>query len=233
MFNENDYIIEEVNDDDNNQIHNSHRTSNVSEQYKRIINQLSNENNMLKSILEEKMKIIEIFQKVTIEAKDKIDLLINENKKLIDENNRFKENIKLIEKEKKEELKNLNFKLQNELNLLKEELNTIQNYYNNQLKKKENYINNLKNNLQSVEAQYQQTLNSTLNNLSNNFVSRNNRALSSSHSKSILLDNREEKYSFYSNFNIKPLSNLDNLNNYNQRSNTNILNTSPRNTNFN
>lgn len=233
MFNENDYIIEEVNDDDNNQIHNSHRVSNVSEQYKRIINQLSNENNMLKSILEEKMKIIEIFQKVTIEAKDKIDLLINENKKLIDENNRFKENMKLIEKEKKEELKNLNFKLQNELNLLKEELNTIQNYYNNQLKKKENYINNLKNNLQSVEAQYQQTLNSTLNNLSNNFVSRNNRALSSSHSKSILLDNREEKYSFYSNFNIKPLSNLDNFNNYNQRSNTNILNTSPRNTNFN
>ena len=51
MFNENDYIIEEVNDDDNNQIHNSHRTSNVSEQYKKIINQLSNENNMLKSIL--------------------------------------------------------------------------------------------------------------------------------------------------------------------------------------
>ena len=104
----------------------------MSEQYKIIINQISNENNMLKKVLDEKMKIIEIFQKVTIEAKEKIDLLIKENKKLVDENNRFKESIVLLEKEKKEELRNLNFKLQNELSLLKEELNTIQNYYNNQ-----------------------------------------------------------------------------------------------------
>ena len=92
---------------------------NISEQYNRIINQLSNENVMLKNLLDEKMKIIDIFQKVTIEAKEKIDLLIKENQRLFEENNEIKEKLRRMEEEKKEIQKNENSKLQNELNFLK------------------------------------------------------------------------------------------------------------------
>ena len=41
-----------------------------------------------------------------MKAKDKIDLLINGNKKIIVEKNRYKENMRFNEKEKKKELKN-------------------------------------------------------------------------------------------------------------------------------
>ena len=77
-----------------------------------------------------------------------------------------------------------------------------------------------------MEVQYQQTLTSTLNNLNNNFQNKNHsRPLSNSNSRSILLNNNEEKYSFYANFDMKPLKmkNLDfnNFNDFNKINNNN------------
>ena len=85
-------------DDDNQFIfHNK-----LAEEYGSNLNTLRNENAFLKQTLEEKNKIIESFQKVSIEAQEKMNTLINQNKKLSDEVNLIKTKLVKYKNEKKE-----------------------------------------------------------------------------------------------------------------------------------
>ena len=205
MFEDNFLNQEELNDD---KIGENLIYQQMIEQYKQMLNNLRNENSILKYNLDEKSQIIKNFQKVSIEEQEKIEKLNKDNKKLLKENQEMKEKLKKLDNQKKEEKKRESIRIKEDLNSLKQELNTVQNFYSNQLKQKENYINNLQNNYSNLEGQYHQTLKSTLNSC------QNSRPLSSNNSKSYLLDNREQKYSFYGNFNDRK-SNCNNCSNNN------------------
>jgi chromosome segregation ATPase len=164
MFDENEYISEEINNDiESDNIF----YSKMIDEFGEILKFLRNENFMLKTTIEEKSQILQNFQNVTQEAKKKIDKLIEDNENLLNENKQMKEQLKKLNEQKKEEEKKENMQMKNELCSLKNELNTVQNYFTNQLKRKECCINDLKKNYDNLESQYQQTLKQTLNNCSN------------------------------------------------------------------
>ena len=107
-------------------------------QYENVINSYKIENLKLKKILCEKEKIIENFQKASLDVKKKIESLLLENKKLFQENLIMKKKLvkyKLMkEKKNQEKEKEMLDKVKN----LKDELNKIENYYITQLKENEN-----------------------------------------------------------------------------------------------
>ena len=67
------------NEDDENQFQINNK---IAEEYGSNLNALRNENLFLKQSLEEKNKIIESFQNVSVEAQEKMKELINQNQKL-------------------------------------------------------------------------------------------------------------------------------------------------------
>ena len=68
------------NEDDENQFQINNK---IAEEYGSNLNALRNENLFLKQSLEEKNKIIESFQNVSVEAQEKMKELINQNQKYI------------------------------------------------------------------------------------------------------------------------------------------------------
>ena len=82
MFQEDNVFIEEDINDDDNFNENNIMFQNMAQQYGQMINNLRNENTMLKYNLNEQLQLINYFQKISIEAQEKIDKLISENKKI-------------------------------------------------------------------------------------------------------------------------------------------------------
>ena len=200
MFQEdNDFIEEDINDDQF--IENNIIFQNMVQQYGQMINNLRNENTMLKYNLNEQIQLINHFQKISIEAQEKIDKLINVNKKILKENEEMKEKIKKINNEKKNNKKKESLKIKDDINSIKEEINHVHNFYSNQLIEKENCLNNLKTNYNTLEGQFQETLKSNINTYNNT------PQLSNINSKSHLFDNKEEKFSFYGNYYQKNCNN--------------------------
>ena len=200
MFQEdNDFIEEDINDDQF--IENNIIFQNMVQQYGQMINNLRNENTMLKYNLNEQIQLINHFQKISIEAQEKIDKLINVNKKILKENEEMKEKIKKINNEKKNNKKKESLKIKDDINSIKEEINHVHNFYSNQLIEKENCLNNLKTNYNTLEGQFQETLKSTINTYNNT------PQLSNINSKSHLFDNNEQKFAFYGNYYQKNCNN--------------------------
>ena len=200
MFQEdNDFIEEDINDDQF--IENNIIFQNMVQQYGQMINNLRNENTMLKYNLNEKLQLINHFQKISIEAQEKIDKLINVNKKILKENEEMKEKIKKINNEKKNNKKKESLKIKDDINSIKDELNHVHNFYSNQLIEKENCLNNLKTNYNTLEGQFQETLKSNINSCNNS------PHLSNINSKSYLFDNNEQKFAFYGNYYQKNCNN--------------------------
>ena len=132
MFQEdNDFIEEDINDDQF--IENNIIFQNMVQQYGQMINNLRNENTMLKYNLNEQIQLINHFQKISIEAQEKIDKLINVNKKILKENEEMKEKIKKINNEKKNNKKKESLKIKDDINSIKEEINHVHNFYSNQI----------------------------------------------------------------------------------------------------
>ena len=200
MFQEDNVSIEEdINDD--NFIENNIIFQNMVGQIGQMINNLRNENAMLKYNLNEKLQLINHFQKISIEAQEKIDKLISENKKIFKENEEMKEKITKINNQAKDNKRRESLRIQCDINSIKDELNHVHNFYSNQLIEKENVLNNLKSNYNTLEGQYQETLKSTMNSYNNT------PHLSNINSKSHLFDNKEEKFSFYGNYYQKNCNN--------------------------
>lgn len=114
----------------------------------------------------------------------------------------------LIQLKNYSNIKEENENLKKNIKTFEEKINLLNSKNNKELLNKENYINNLQNNYSNLEGQYHQTLKSTLNSC------QNSKPLSSNNSKSYLFDNREQKYSFYGNFNDRK-SNCNNCSNNN------------------
>ena len=200
MFQEDNVSIEEdINDD--NFIENNIIFQNMVGQIGQMINNLRNENAMLKYNLNEQLQLINYFQKISIEAQEKIDKLISENKKIFKENEEMKEKITKINNQAKDNKRRESLRIQCDINSIKDELNHVHNFYSNQLIEKENVLNNLKSNYNTLEGQYQETLKSTMNSYNNT------PHLSNINSKSYLFDNKEEKFSFYGNYYQKNCNN--------------------------
>ena len=201
MFQEDNVFIEEDINDDDNFNENNIMFQNMAQQYGQMINNLRNENTILKYNLNEQLQLINHFQKISIEAQEKIDKLIKENKKIFKENEEMKEKINEINNQTKENKKKESLRIKDDLNSIKEEINQVHNFYSNQLIEKENVLNNLKTNYDTLEGQYQETLKSTINTYNNT------PQLSNINSKSHLFDNKEEKFSFYGNYYQKNCNN--------------------------
>ena len=200
MFQEdNDFIEEDINDEQF--IENNIIFQNMVQQYGQMINNLRNENTILKYNLNEQIQLINHFQKISIEAQEKIDKLINVNKKILKENEEMKEKIKKINNEKKNNKKKESLKIKDDINSIKEEINHVHNFYSNQLIEKENCLNNLKTNYNTLEGQFQETLKSNINSCNNS------PHLSNINSKSHLFDNNEQKFAFYGNYYQKNCNN--------------------------
>jgi chromosome segregation ATPase len=157
----------------------------LAEEYGNSINALRNENAFLKQSLDEKNKIIESFQKVYIEAQEKMNSLFNENKKLNDEINVIKNKLAKFKNDKKEDEKKKQIEMEDEIAYLKNEIKNLNNYFNCQLNEKEALINGLQENCKNLQNQ-----------------------INSSKKKSCLenncgnpLNKCEEKFSFYKNYN--------------------------------
>ncbi len=104
--------------------------------YENELNSIKSENIKLKKILYEKEKIISSFQNVIEEAKEKMELLLLDNKKIMNENKKLKEElIKFKTGNKSNENKNLLNEVQN----LRNELFNIEKY-NPQKSEKNSFI---------------------------------------------------------------------------------------------
>ena len=98
-INNNDNEFNYTNEDDENQFHINNK---IAEEYGSNINALRNENLFLKQSLEEKNKIIESFQNVSVEAQEKMKELINQNQKLCNEMYEIKNKLLKYKIERKE-----------------------------------------------------------------------------------------------------------------------------------
>ena len=132
----------------------------LAEEYGNSINALRNENAFLKQSLDEKNKIIESFQKVSIEAQEKMNSLFNENKKLNDEMNIIKNKLAKFKNDKKEDEKKKQIEINCQLNEkealingLQENCKNLQNQINSS-KKKSCLENNCGNPLNKCEEKF-------------------------------------------------------------------------------
>ena len=170
-------------DDNQFQLHNK-----LAEEYGSNLNTLRNENAFLKQTLEEKNKIIDSFQKVSIEAQEKMNTLINQNKKLSDEVNLIKTKLVKYKNEKKENENKKNMEMEEQIAYLKNELKNLNEYFNCQLAQKEAMINDLQQNCKNLQNQIQ---NNKKKSCLETFCNENNNPLNKC----------EEKYSFYKTYN--------------------------------
>ena len=98
-YNENNNNNNNNNENDENEFQINNK---IAEEFGSKINTLRNENLFLKQNLEEKNKIIESFQNVSVEAQEKMKELINQNQKLCNEMYEIKNKLLKYKIERKE-----------------------------------------------------------------------------------------------------------------------------------
>ena len=182
--NNNNYNNE--NDENEFQINNK-----IAEEFGSKINTLRNENLFLKQNLEEKNKIIESFQNVSVEAQEKMKELINQNQKLCNEMYEIKNKLLKYKIERKENNKKKQNDWIQQIESLKTEINTLNDNFKEQLNEKEILINDLKETYKNLQNQIE--INKKVNNLEN--ICKENNPI----------NQIEEKFAFYKSYN-KPLS---------------------------
>ena len=182
--NNNNYNNE--NDENEFQINNK-----IAEEFGSKINTLRNENLFLKQNLEEKNKIIESFQNVSVEAQEKMKELINQNQKLCNEMYEIKNKLLKYKIERKENNKKKQNDWIQQIDSLKTEINTLNDNFKEQLNEKEILINDLKETCKNLQNQIE--INKKVNNLEN--ICKENNPI----------NQIEEKFAFYKSYN-KPLS---------------------------
>ena len=174
------------NDENEFQINNK-----IAEEFGSKINTLRNENLFLKQNLEEKNKIIESFQNVSVEAQEKMKELINQNQKLCNEMYEIKNKLLKYKIERKENNKKKQNDWIQQIDSLKTEINTLNDNFKEQLNEKEILINDLKETCKNLQNQIE--INKKVNNLEN--ICKENNPI----------NQIEEKFAFYKSYN-KPLS---------------------------
>ena len=174
------------NDENEFQINNK-----IAEEFGSKINTLRNENLFLKQNLEEKNKIIESFQNVSVEAQEKMKELINQNQKLCNEMYEIKNKLLKYKIERKENNKKKQNDWIQQIESLKTEINTLNDNFKEQLNEKEILINDLKETCKNLQNQIE--INKKVNNLEN--ICKENNPI----------NQIEEKFAFYKSYN-KPLS---------------------------
>ena len=176
------------NEDDENQFQINNK---IAEEYGSNLNALRNENLFLKQSLEEKNKIIESFQNVSVEAQEKMKELINQNQKLCNEMYEIKNKLLKYKIERKENNKKKQNDWIQQIESLKTEINTLNDNFKEQLNEKEILINDLKETCKNLQNQIE--INKKVNNLEN--ICKENNPI----------NQIEEKFAFYKSYN-KPLS---------------------------
>ena len=176
------------NEDDENQFQINNK---IAEEFGSKINTLRNENLFLKQNLEEKNKIIESFQNVSVEAQEKMKELINQNQKLCNEMYEIKNKLLKYKIERKENNKKKQNDWIQQIESLKTEINTLNDNFKEQLNEKEILINDLKETCKNLQNQIE--INKKVNNLEN--ICKENNPI----------NQIEEKFAFYKSYN-KPLS---------------------------
>ena len=185
-YNENNNNNNNENDENEFQINNK-----IAEEFGSKINTLRNENLFLKQNLEEKNKIIESFQNVSVEAQEKMKELINQNQKLCNEMYEIKNKLLKYKIERKENNKKKQNDWIQQIESLKTEINTLNDNFKEQLNEKEILINDLKEICKNLQNQIE--INKKVNNLEN--ICKENNPI----------NQIEEKFAFYKSYN-KPLS---------------------------
>ena len=185
-YNENNNNNNNENDENEFQINNK-----IAEEFGSKINTLRNENLFLKQNLEEKNKIIESFQNVSVEAQEKMKELINQNQKLCNEMYEIKNKLLKYKIERKENNKKKQNDWIQQIESLKTEINTLNDNFKEQLNEKEILINDLKETCKNLQNQIE--INKKVNNLEN--ICKENNPI----------NQIEEKFAFYKSYN-KPLS---------------------------
>ena len=185
-YNENNNNNNNENDENEFQINNK-----IAEEFGSKINTLRNENLFLKQNLEEKNKIIESFQNVSVEAQEKMKELINQNQKLCNEMYEIKNKLLKYKIERKENNKKKQNDWIQQIDSLKTEINTLNDNFKEQLNEKEILINDLKETCKNLQNQIE--INKKVNNLEN--ICKENNPI----------NQIEEKFAFYKSYN-KPLS---------------------------
>ncbi len=187
-INNNDNEFNYTNEDDEKQFQ---INNTIIEEYGSNLNALRNENLFLKQSLEEKNKIIESFQNVSVEAQEKMKELINQNQKLYNEMCEVKNKLLKYKIERKENYKKKENDWIEQIEYLKKEINTLNDSCKEQLNEKEMLINDLQETCKNLQNQIE--INNKTNSLQS-FCKENNS-----------LNKFEEKFSFYKSYN-KPLS---------------------------
>ena len=185
-YNENNNNNNNENDENEFQINNK-----IAGEFGSKINTLRNENLFLKQNLEEKNKIIESFQNVSVEAQEKMKELINQNQKLCNEMYEIKNKLLKYKIERKENNKKKQNDWIQQIESLKTEINTLNDNFKEQLNEKEILINDLKETCKNLQNQIE--INKKVNNLEN--ICKENNPI----------NQIEEKFAFYKSYN-KPLS---------------------------
>ena len=185
-YNENNNNNNNENDENEFQINNK-----IAEEFGSKINTLRNENLFLKQNLEEKNKIIESFQNVSVEAQEKMKELINQNQKLCNDMYEIKNKLLKYKTERKENNKKKQNDWIQQIESLKTEINTLNDNFKEQLNEKEILINDLKETCKNLQNQIE--INKKVNNLEN--ICKENNPI----------NQIEEKFAFYKSYN-KPLS---------------------------
>ena len=187
-YNENNNNNNNNNENDENEFQINNK---IAEEFGSKINTLRNENLFLKQNLEEKNKIIESFQNVSVEAQEKMKELINQNQKLCNEMYEIKNKLLKYKIERKENNKKKQNDWIQQIESLKTEINTLNDNFKEQLNEKEILINDLKETCKNLQNQIE--INKKVNNLEN--ICKENNPI----------NQIEEKFAFYKSYN-KPLS---------------------------
>ena len=135
-INNNNFLIEKLQNDIIN-------LKKESKQFETRANILEGENNVLKKLIFDKEQLIAKYQKYYLDAKTRMVLLLEENKKLIKDNKKLKDKIEIINKEKDLD-KNTYI---NEIEINKKEFNNeldkLKHFYTTQLLEKNQIISEL------------------------------------------------------------------------------------------
>ena len=196
-----------------NQI-NELRNQNINNQNKNYILNLNNQINLLNQKIIEKDKIIENFQKISIEAQNKIEFLLKINNNYSKEIDSLKEKILKINEKNEKLNKNLsqnnNENLLNQINILKIELNNIEKDFSYKLLEKEKKINQIL----KINTQLQKKLDFT--NRRMNILQKRNEVKKINTNNSYILTNLNNSNN--------SLTDNTNSNNYNNQNNYNYTN---------
>ena len=201
-FTNNNFLIEKLQNDIIN-------LKKESKQFETRANILEGENNVLQKLMYDKEQLIAKYQKYYLDAKTRMVLLLEENKKLIKDNKKLKDKLEIINKEK--DIDKNTYKNEIELNKkeFNNELDKIKHFYTTQLLEKNHIISELeiiKRNLENKlihSSSYNKQIRETINkkniksekNIENNEFNKLSNQNQLSHSQNIINYNNRIPYS--------------------------------------